>query len=112
MFSLQRLLSKSDRFFNLLEASAAEAQQSVQALLELIDANQDPQALDHFSQRRREDKRISAESLMAASPWVEQGFSPGSVRFPGTVYGALRRRIKPADPPIGLLGFVRLASVP
>ena len=41
MFSLQRLLSKGNRFFDLLEAGAEEARQSVQALVELIKAPQD-----------------------------------------------------------------------
>ena len=61
MFSLQRLLGKSDKFFDLLEASAGEARQSVQALIELIDAPDNGRKLDEFARRRRQDKRITQE---------------------------------------------------
>jgi uncharacterized protein len=66
MFSLQRFLSKSDKFFDLLEASAGEARQSVQALLDLINTRQGGGAMaagsrDEFVLRRREDKRITQE---------------------------------------------------
>jgi len=61
MFSLQRLLSKHDKFFDLLEASAEEAQHSVEALMELIEAPHDSRTLDEFILRRRQDKRITEE---------------------------------------------------
>lgn len=59
MFSLQRFLSNGDKFFDLLEASAGEAHQSVHALLDLIKSPRDSQTLDEFILRRREDKRIT-----------------------------------------------------
>ena len=37
MFSLQRLLGKEDKFFDLLEASATEAQKSAYALLKFLE---------------------------------------------------------------------------
>jgi uncharacterized protein len=58
MFSLQRLLGKGDRFFDLLEAGAEEARQSVQALVELIKAPQDGQTLDKLIVSRRQEKQI------------------------------------------------------
>jgi len=61
MFSLQRLLGRSGKFFDLLEASAGEAQLSVQALIELINAPQNGRTLDEFILRRRQDKRITQE---------------------------------------------------
>jgi uncharacterized protein len=66
MFSLQRFLSKNEKFFDLLEASAGEARQSVQALLDLINSRRDGGTMatgsrDEFVLRRREDKRITQE---------------------------------------------------
>jgi uncharacterized protein Yka (UPF0111/DUF47 family) len=58
MFSLQRLLSKGHRFFDLLEASAEEARQSVHALLEFISAPQDGHTLEQFILRRRHEKQF------------------------------------------------------
>ena len=61
MFSLQRLLSRSDKFFDLLEAIAEEARQAVAALVRLLGAPQDGQSLEEFIRRRRETKRISED---------------------------------------------------
>jgi uncharacterized protein Yka (UPF0111/DUF47 family) len=61
MFSLQRLLSRGDKFYDLLEASAEEARQATTALIELLDAPQDGRNLQEFVLRRRENKRITEE---------------------------------------------------
>jgi len=61
MFSLQRLLSRGEKFFDLLEASAEEARQSVQALMELIHLPQKERSLEKFVLRRRQDKQITQE---------------------------------------------------
>jgi len=61
MFSLQRLLGKEDKFFSLLEASAQEAQTSVQALVKLSKALDQPVVLDEFVHSRRKDKEITKE---------------------------------------------------
>ena len=61
MFSLQRLLGKEDKFFDLLEASAQQAQASVQALIEFTQKARQPGSLDAFILSRRKDKRITAE---------------------------------------------------
>jgi len=59
MFSLQRLLGKGDRFFELLEASAEEARGSVQVLIQML-ASEDPaKQLDEFVLTRRKEKRIA-----------------------------------------------------
>jgi uncharacterized protein len=61
MISLQRYLSKGHRFFDLLEASAQEARQSVQALIKLLESPPKERTLDEFIQRRRDNKRINEE---------------------------------------------------
>jgi uncharacterized protein Yka (UPF0111/DUF47 family) len=61
MFSLQRFVSRGDRFFDLLEASAEEARHSARALRELIDHPDDSLSLKEFVLRRKEDKRIHEE---------------------------------------------------
>jgi uncharacterized protein Yka (UPF0111/DUF47 family) len=61
MFSLQRLLSKGDRFFDLLVASAEEARESVAALLELLEAPMEERTIEKFVLRRSKDKRIAEQ---------------------------------------------------
>src|SRR5688572_27704941 len=61
MFSLQKLLGKEDKFFDLLEASAQEACTSTQALKKLTLNPTLANALDDFALSRRKDKAITAE---------------------------------------------------
>ena len=61
MFSLQRILGKEDKFFSLLEASAREAHTSVQALVKLGKALDQPKVLDELIHSRRKDKQITQE---------------------------------------------------
>jgi uncharacterized protein Yka (UPF0111/DUF47 family) len=61
MFSLQRLFGKGDKFFDLLEASAEEARQSVRSLMDLIRLPREQRDLEEFKARRREGKRITEE---------------------------------------------------
>lgn len=61
MFSLQRILGKEDKFFSLLEASAQEAHTSVQALVKLSKALDQPKVLDDLIHSRRKDKQITQE---------------------------------------------------
>src|SRR5262245_42108504 len=61
MFSLQRLLGKEDMFFELLEASAQEAHNSVQSLIRLSNALDQPVELEEFARSRRKDKEITAK---------------------------------------------------
>ncbi len=59
MFSLQKLLGKEDLFFGLLEASALEAHNSVQSLVKLSQALDQPIELECFASARRKDKQIT-----------------------------------------------------
>ena len=61
MFSLQRLLGKEDKFFNLLEAGAEEARTSVQALVKLTRSQDQTALLYEFTQPRKKEKQIRAE---------------------------------------------------
>jgi uncharacterized protein len=71
MFSLQRFLSKGDRFFDLLEAGVDEAQHSVRALVELVNSSQDQQTLEKFIASRRQEKQIHEQlTAMLCSTFI------------------------------------------
>lgn len=59
MFSLQRLLGKEDKFFDLLDASAKEAHKSSQALAKFLQNASQAKSLDEFILSRRAEKRIA-----------------------------------------------------
>ena len=64
MFSLQKLLGHDERFFDLLEASAEQADSSVHhlvALLAKLEHHDSPASLDEFVHSRRRDKEITQE---------------------------------------------------
>lgn len=61
MFSLQKILGKEDKFFSLLVASAQQAHNSVQALVKLSKALDQPKVLDELVHSRRKDKEITKE---------------------------------------------------
>jgi len=64
MISIGRILGHDERFFDLLEASAQQADSSVHHLVDLLGRLQDnesPQDLAKFAESRREDKRITQE---------------------------------------------------
>jgi uncharacterized protein Yka (UPF0111/DUF47 family) len=63
MISLQKLFGTTDVFYDLLERSAKEAQNSVKALHELLQApaSSSTPTLDAFSASRREDKKITQQ---------------------------------------------------
>jgi uncharacterized protein len=61
MFSLQKLLGKEDRFFNLLEASAEEARSSVRTLAKYLRSPETLKNLDEFILTRRKDKAITTQ---------------------------------------------------
>lgn len=61
MFSLQRLLGKEDKFFDLLEASAQESRTSVQALIRFMHNPDELKTLDEFVMSRRKEKKINDE---------------------------------------------------
>jgi uncharacterized protein Yka (UPF0111/DUF47 family) len=61
MVSLQKLLGKEDRFFDLFEASAEEACQSVGALRKFLQNPGPDASLDDFAASRRKDKAITSQ---------------------------------------------------
>jgi len=61
MFSLQRLLGKEDKFFDLLAASAQESRSSVQALIRFMKNPDELKTLDEFVMSRRKEKKINDE---------------------------------------------------
>lgn len=65
MFSLQKLLAKEDKFFNLLEASAAEARTSVHALVNLKDHFARPVQAEDSAYARHRDRQITEEITAA-----------------------------------------------
>jgi len=58
MFSLQRIIGRGDRFFDLLEAAVDEAQQSVRALVELVKEPQNRGAFEKSIASRKQEKQI------------------------------------------------------
>ena len=61
MVPLQKLLGKEDRFFDLFEASAEQACQSVRALRKFLQDVGPNASLEEFVASRRKDKAITAE---------------------------------------------------
>jgi len=64
MFSIQKLIGGDGKFYDLLEASAQQADSSVHhlvGLLEKLQQNETPEHLEEFAHSRREDKRITQE---------------------------------------------------
>jgi uncharacterized protein Yka (UPF0111/DUF47 family) len=61
MFSLQKLLGKDDKFFDLLQASAEEGVHSVEALKRILTNPSITPTLDEFVVSRRKDKAITQE---------------------------------------------------
>lgn len=64
MLSIQKILGHDERFFDLLEASAQQADTSVHhliALLERLERKDSPRNLEEFVSSRRKDKQITQE---------------------------------------------------
>jgi len=61
MFSLQKLLGKDDRFFDLLEASAEEARHSVQTLTRTLAKPAAAPSLTDFHAAKEADKKITEQ---------------------------------------------------
>jgi uncharacterized protein Yka (UPF0111/DUF47 family) len=59
MFSLQKLLGKDDKFFELLEASAEQARESVQALNRVLAKPAHVPSLEEFHQAKEADKKLT-----------------------------------------------------
>ena len=64
MFSLKKILGHDEKFYDLLEASAQQADSSVHhlvALLAKLEQHDSPQSLEEFVHNRRKDKKITQE---------------------------------------------------
>lgn len=61
MFSLQQVFGKGDRFYELLEAAAQEAHESVKLVIELIKSPRETAKLDDLVISRHKEKRISEQ---------------------------------------------------
>ena len=70
MFSLQKALGRDDRFFDLLEAGATEAQASAQALTKFFRATGAARSLDAIAESRRKEKQINAEIVESLATQV------------------------------------------
>jgi uncharacterized protein Yka (UPF0111/DUF47 family) len=66
MFSLQRMLGKEDEIFRLLEASATEARNSVQALVRVSKTLDEDLVVNEFARLRQIDKKITEQISGAA----------------------------------------------
>ncbi|MCX7043581.1 MAG: DUF47 family protein [Gammaproteobacteria bacterium] len=61
MFSLQTIFGKGDKFYGLLEASAAAARESTRALVELLSAAPAQRSLEKFKLARQREKNLAAQ---------------------------------------------------
>lgn len=61
MFKLFRFFGKPDKFFSLLEASAAQARASVEAVVKVLSQPGQMPSLDEFVNNRRKEKSITEE---------------------------------------------------
>jgi uncharacterized protein Yka (UPF0111/DUF47 family) len=61
MFSIQKFFSHDNKFYDLLEGSAAETRASTQLLIELLKDRSHPHPLDQFAVSRRKDKQITEQ---------------------------------------------------
>lgn len=61
MFSLQRLLSRDDVFYDLMEGSAQEARGAIQSLVALLRDGDEKPKLEDFTAARRKEKRLAQE---------------------------------------------------
>jgi uncharacterized protein Yka (UPF0111/DUF47 family) len=61
MISLQKLFSKDEEFYELLETSAEEGRASIQALKRILAHGSHPLSLDELVASRRKDKQITTQ---------------------------------------------------
>jgi len=61
MFSLQRLFGKGDKFQDLLERAAKEANESARHVIQLLSNPQDTKSLDDLVLARRKEKKIAEQ---------------------------------------------------
>jgi uncharacterized protein Yka (UPF0111/DUF47 family) len=79
MSALQNALAKDDRFFDLLEASARQACESVQALVRFFQSPDQARSLSEFAQVRRQEKLINAQIVESLASQLIMAFEPEDV---------------------------------
>jgi len=70
MFSLQKAVGKEDKFFELLEASALQAQASARALVKFSQSPDPAKSLDDFAESRRQEKIINTQIVESLATQV------------------------------------------
>ena len=83
MFSLQTIFGKGDKFYGLLEASAAAARESARALGELLATPPAQRSLEKFKLARQREKdlaaKISQELVNTFVTAIERGHVRGTL---------------------------------
>lgn len=74
MFSLQKALSKDERFFELLEASVEQARASAQALARFFQSPDQGKSLNELAESRRKEKLINAKIVESLATQVILAF--------------------------------------
>ena len=118
MFSLQQLFGKTDRFYQLLEASAREGQESVRLLLKLLTTPGATKGLDDFVLTRRKEKKIaeqiSEELVKTFVTGLErediEALSTSLYKIPKSVE-KFAERYSVAAPRLGSTNFARQAEM-
>jgi uncharacterized protein Yka (UPF0111/DUF47 family) len=100
MFSIRKLLGHDETFFDLLEASAEQADSSVHhlvALLAKLEQHESPESLEGFVNSRRRDKEITQElteqlcktfiTPLYKIPKTVEKIGERIVIFPGELHG-------------------------
>lgn len=65
MFSLKRFFGKDERFYDLLETSAAEAHHSAHTLVDILQSGPDAAKVAELAEHKRADKKIRDELIEA-----------------------------------------------
>lgn len=118
MISIQKLLGKDDVFFDLLEASAAEALQSAQTLNKFLREPKGKADLRDFVETRRKDKQITKEIgerlVKAFVTTLERedidSLSSALYKIPKTIEKFAERH-QQAQPQVREFDFTRLAHM-
>jgi uncharacterized protein Yka (UPF0111/DUF47 family) len=118
MFSLQQLFGKGDRFYELLEAAAQEAHESVRLTVDIIKKPADTRKMDDLVLARRKEKKISeqisAELVQTFVTGLErediEALARGLYRIPKTAEKLAERAVI-AAPHLAGMDFSRQADM-
>ena len=100
MFSLQKLLGKEDKFFTLLEASAQEARNSVQALVKLSKSFDQPDSISVVEIDPDTDELATGKCPSHERVAITTALAPTSECFRHNVYFDLRNDQSNVETPI------------